>query len=821
MDCSKAHPTKVISGPFNGLGVDFLIHGVEKPQTEVPDMVENVVTCTPGVGEDLAGLTVDLLNSVLLRQIPTTVSIPPPRRLHFSRTLKYALDLVIVNLNNIASWIQLQLLPTCTLSLYEPKSSMEERSVNRRKLQMIAINKALLCWKEQAALSSPDTLFELQQKHPPARLPHIPAEGVAATALSVSIKDVLLALKNFPEGTSCGRDGLRAQHLLDVMSGAGASVADELLVSITGVVNLWMAGKCPPILGDFVASSPLTPPLKPGGGLRPIIVGTIWRRLCSKLADTAACKEMTSYLGKYQFGVGIPCGGEGILHSANRLLELKGDDTSRVLLLIDFSNAFNLVDTSTIIREVRSRCTNIVNWVEFCYAKPARLYYQDSVLSPAQGVQQGDPLGPLLFALALHLLVEKIDAQCTLDLHAWYLDDDTIAGDTMEVSKDLKIIHEEGPSYGLHLNISKTEIFWPSYDPRRYIESAFPHNIGKHANGVKLLGGPVSLNSEFCSNMVLKRVGTTIQLMSKIQELQDPQFVDGAGFGLVQQMLANLPIKDGGLGVLTMADTVIHFGVVKEKIPTSYSLSSREATLWQCNRDEHAMDFLKVIPIPVLNQVVGPRQFSAILQYLLGRPFFEEDSLCSCCNMPMNIFGDHAIHCSSEVGLKFRHDLVKDVLADMCYKAGVAARKEVSLGFLSNTENELRPADIMVYNWEDGKDACMDVTGVSPFTSARKRNISPGHAIIAAITCKNKTYLDKCTLHAYGFCVLAFCTLGDLGVDTISFLRRLRNYMARHDANFKLGNSFFYRLGIVIQKGVGAQLVVRLPTIPCNLYLVP
>lgn len=79
---------------------------------------------------------------------------------------------------------------------------------------------------------------------------------------------------------------MRAQHLLDAMSGATNVVADESLASITKVVNLWISGCCPNALGEFIASAPITPLQKPGGGLRPIAVGTIWRRLVSKLAAT-------------------------------------------------------------------------------------------------------------------------------------------------------------------------------------------------------------------------------------------------------------------------------------------------------------------------------------------------------------------------------------------------------------------------------------------------------------------------------------------------------------------------------------------------------
>ncbi|GKF22514.1 hypothetical protein Tco_0074836, partial [Tanacetum coccineum] len=40
---------------------------------------------------------------------------------------------------------------------------------------------------------------------------------------------------------------------------------------------------------------------------------------------------------------------------------------------------------------------------------------------------------------------------------AWYLDDDTIVEDTLVVREVLKVIMEDGPCRGLHLNVDKTE----------------------------------------------------------------------------------------------------------------------------------------------------------------------------------------------------------------------------------------------------------------------------------------------------------------------------------------------------------------------------
>ena len=81
------------------------------------------------------------------------------------------------------------------------------------------------------------------------------------------------------------------------------------------------------------------------------------------------------------------------------------------------------------------------------------------------GVQQGDPLGPLLFCPVLNILVKDIgsDPKCAnLSFHSWYLDDGVVAGPSLAVQKVLALIEEKGPPLGLLVNFSKCEVFSPT-----------------------------------------------------------------------------------------------------------------------------------------------------------------------------------------------------------------------------------------------------------------------------------------------------------------------------------------------------------------------
>ena len=78
----------------------------------------------------------------------------------------------------------------------------------------------LACSEDTIADMSNATLSALQQKqpspHPDSCIPPLPQDSVAHT-VSVSVEEVAKAIRSFPNGSAGGPDGLRPQHLKDMV----------------------------------------------------------------------------------------------------------------------------------------------------------------------------------------------------------------------------------------------------------------------------------------------------------------------------------------------------------------------------------------------------------------------------------------------------------------------------------------------------------------------------------------------------------------------------------------------------------------------------
>ena len=192
------------------------------------------------------------------------------------------------------------------------------------------------------------------------------------------------------------------------------------------------------------------------------------------------------------------------------------------MLKVDMKNAFNMVSRQALLSECAKHFPELYPWAHWCYSQHPFLWHEMGNLTSKCGVQQGDPLGPLLFSLVLNILVAEIasDAGCAhLLYHAWYMDDGVVAGVSTEVRRVLAILEEKGPSLGLHINIPKCEVFCCGD------LSLFPSSMKQsHQPNLEILGIPIG-DLDFCTSYISQKHNLAKQLMLQLEEVgsHDPQ----------------------------------------------------------------------------------------------------------------------------------------------------------------------------------------------------------------------------------------------------------------------------------------------------------
>jgi hypothetical protein len=363
----------------------------------------------------------------------------------------------------------------------------------------------LLCSDDRLAVPRESTFAELCRLHPVAPFGRRPVPDTDTSPLQVSPPAVRAAIQSFPNGSSAGPDGLRPQHLKDLLIGS----ADDslLLVAITDLVNLLLEGKAPPSVQGSLFGAKLLAIAKKNGGIRPIAVGYVWRRLTAKVACNHVKEASAALLAPRQLGFGVSGGAEAAVRAAR--LYLENSESGKLFIKVDFRNAFNTVRRDSILEAVAKHFPELLPFASSSVSRPSVLQFASFALLSEEGAQQGDPLSPLYFCLVIKELLDSMMSELVLA----YLDDIAL-GDEAEVCLyDFLRLDEGARRVGLEINHNKCEVVGHTVESRALFEA---HNIllpESSFSKVILLGAPLSSGQHVDS--VLEEKLHELQLLTK------------------------------------------------------------------------------------------------------------------------------------------------------------------------------------------------------------------------------------------------------------------------------------------------------------------
>jgi len=312
-----------------------------------------------------------------------------------------------------------------------------------------AISKAVQALQRQPTMDGPEVEHMLRQLHPtgsPVSL--VPVSDEPDTPFTT--EEILTNLRSFAKRSAAGPSGWSPDHFIEL-----SRVSKDFTSVLARLCTILAMRSLSADIKPWVFGARLIALRKKDMGIRPIGCGEAIRRLAAKCLCARVKHEISSYCSKArQVGFGIPGGVDLLFHTLKAYTTSSADV---VIATVDLSNAFNTVDRQAIYDTISQHCPELQRYFENAYSQPSNLLWRDVIIPSAQGVQQGDPLGPPLFALAVARALTATTS--TLPFEGWYLDDGTLCGPLESVLQRFKDIGQHLQTIGLNINLSKCQLF--------------------------------------------------------------------------------------------------------------------------------------------------------------------------------------------------------------------------------------------------------------------------------------------------------------------------------------------------------------------------
>lgn len=320
------------------------------------------------------------------------------------------------------------------------------------------------CAATGAARTDADTLPLLHALYPPQPLPAPPAQPTTPD-LALAREAAENAVRFLSKPARLSAPGLvagRAEHWTGTARDAeGSRLLTTLFVRI-------LTGDAPEPALRCLRTGEIVALPKPGGKVRPIVLTPILRRYALRGLMAAAREGLEAAVGPMQFG----CGTAGGVEAAVTAVKLASQQWSNpAVLALDTSAAFQHVRRDDVFQQCDTHLPLLTPFMRVWYQQETEHIWRDARgdchrVSCTGGVEQGDPLAPLAYALAVRPQLEDLstrmrqrDPKATL---VAFLDDTFLVQDVGHMEQAWQDVHQVWAAAGLPLNAGKCRQWLPN-----------------------------------------------------------------------------------------------------------------------------------------------------------------------------------------------------------------------------------------------------------------------------------------------------------------------------------------------------------------------
>ena len=357
---------------------------------------------------------------------------------------------------------------------------------------------------------SPEMMKELEMKHPQAAA--ITKNSLLQGPLDIcppsifdSIDESLIYTSALKTKGSAGPSGMDADLYRRILCSKNFNSEGKLLREEIAIMtkNLLKTSYHPSLLEGYTSCRLI--PLDKNPGVRPIGIGEVLRRIVGKTITAFFKEELKESAGPLQVCAGHNAGAEAAVHAMSQIFCEEGSDG---VLLIDASNAFNLMNRSVAMHNIRYLCKEISLYIINTYRAPSRLFIRggNEILS-REGTTQGDPLAMPWYAVNSSLMINILRQSMPSIKQVWFADDSAGAGKISALHEWYKYLCTEGSMFGYHVNGSKSWLIVKTQDLAAEANDIFEGKVNVTTDGKRHLGaviGSKEYKDQYCEQKVAK-----------------------------------------------------------------------------------------------------------------------------------------------------------------------------------------------------------------------------------------------------------------------------------------------------------------------------